>query len=61
MIVDAWREIAKNENIGLCDVTKAWGDIALTGIPPESLLYNGINHPDNQGHRIFVDGLMKFF
>ena len=59
--VNTWRLIAKSEKIGLCDVTKAWANIALKGIPPQSLLYNGINHPDNDGHKIFVDELMNFF
>ena len=57
----ALREIADEEQVGLADAARAWQHLCRTGLPYTTLLYNGINHPDDRGHRIFIDELMKFF
>jgi len=55
------RQIALEKNVGLSDAAKRWEHLWREGLPYITLLYNGINHPDDRGHKIFVDELMKFF
>ncbi len=55
------RQIALEKNVGLSDAAKRWEHLWKEGLPYITLLYNGINHPDDRGHKIFVDELMKFF
>lgn len=57
----ALREIAEEKKVGLADAARAWQNLCQIGIPYTTLLYNGINHPDDRGHQIFIDELMKFF
>ena len=38
-----------------------WEQLEFQGIPYETLLKNGINHPDDRGHRIFAEELMRYF
>jgi uncharacterized Ntn-hydrolase superfamily protein/lysophospholipase L1-like esterase len=57
----ALREIADQKQVGLADAARVWGHLAKEGIPYTTLLYNGINHPDDRGHRIFIDQLLQFF
>ena len=55
------RQIALEKNVGLSDAAKRWEHLWQEGLPYITLLYNGINHPDDRGHKLFVDELMKFF
>jgi len=55
------KEIAAEEKVGLADASARWGALRAVGIPYETLLVNGINHPDDRGHRMFVDALMELF
>ena len=57
----ALREIAEAEAVGLADAARRWQRLARIGLPYTTLLYNGINHPDDRGHRIFIDELLTFF
>jgi lysophospholipase L1-like esterase len=57
----ALREAAAERQVGLADVSLAWQNVRLLGIPYQTLLANGINHPDDRGHKIFVDALLSFF
>ena len=57
----ALREIAEEKEVGLADAALVWQHLCKMGIPYTTLLYNGINHPDDRGHRIFIDELMGFF
>ena len=57
----ALREIAAEKQVGLADAARAWQHLCKRGIPYTTLLHNGINHPDDRGHRIFIDELLKFF
>jgi len=55
------RELAGELHVGLADVAKRWEHLEQAGLPYETLLKNGINHPDDRGHWIFVEELMRFF
>ncbi|MBN2294710.1 MAG: SGNH/GDSL hydrolase family protein [Pirellulales bacterium] len=55
------REIAEEKQVGLADAARVWQHLYKVGIPYTTLLKNGFNHPDDRGHQIFVDELMKFF
>ena len=57
----ALRDIADDKGVGVADAARVWQHLAKTGIPYTTLLYNGINHPDDRGHRIFIDELLKLF
>lgn len=59
--VDALRKIAKEHAIGLADASKRWAHLDIEGIPYVTLLANGINHPDDRGHELFVKELLTFF
>lgn len=59
--VEILRKIAKERGVGLADASKRWEHLSNEGIPYITLLYNGINHPDDRGHRIFAEELLKFF
>ncbi|MBC7328118.1 hypothetical protein H5T87_08395 [bacterium] len=59
--VEILRKIAKEKDVGLADASRRWEHLAKEGIPYTTLLYNGINHPDDRGHQIFVEELLKFF
>jgi len=57
----ALRDIAEEKQVGLADAARVWQHLCKVGLPYTTLLYNGINHPDDRGHRIFIDELMTFF
>lgn len=52
---------AEKNNIALADASSRWGHLWKEGIPYVTLLRNGINHPDDRGHAIFADELIKCF
>lgn len=55
------RQIALERNVGLADAARRWEHLWVEGLPYITLLYNGINHPDDRGHRLFAEELMRFF
>ena len=55
------REFANSRNLALADASARWEHLAKEGLPYVTLLRNGINHPDDRGHAIFADELMKCF
>ncbi|MGC1479791.1 MAG: SGNH/GDSL hydrolase family protein [Chthoniobacterales bacterium] len=55
------RRFADENNVALADASKRWEQLWRQGIPYEIYLKNGINHPDNRGHKIFADALMEWF
>jgi lysophospholipase L1-like esterase len=55
------RALAREMNVALADVSLRWEHLAQEGLPYVTLLWNGINHPDNRGHDLFVRELMTFF
>jgi len=59
--VPVLREIASEKNIALADTSRRWEHLETEGLPYTTLLYNGINHPDDRGHELFVKDLLTFF
>lgn len=55
----ALRKLAAEEKVGLADAARRWELLEFEGVPYEILLKNGINHPDDRGHALFVDELMR--
>jgi len=53
------RELARKHGLVLADVHAAWGKLAAQGRDTDSLLSNGLNHPDEEGHKIMCDALLK--
>ena len=59
--VFALRDFATQNQLGLADASARWAHLWREGIPYVTYLHNGINHPDDRGHAIFADELMKNF
>jgi hypothetical protein len=57
----ALRKLAAEQKVGLADAAKRWELLEYEGIPYETLLLNGINHPDARGHALFAEELMRLF
>jgi len=55
------REFANTRNLALADASARWEHLVAEGLPYVTLLRNGINHPDDRGHVLFADELMKCF
>lgn len=59
--VEALRKIAEEKQVALADASKRWEHLAIEGVPYLVHLRNGINHPDDFGHALFVEELMRLF
>lgn len=59
--VKVLREFATQNNIAIADISLRYGRLWRQGIPYETLMMNGINHPDPQGLMIFADAVMNLF
>jgi lysophospholipase L1-like esterase len=59
--VEALRNFAEEHSIAIADASSRWGHLWKEGIPYITLLKNGINHPDDRGHEIFAEELIKCF
>ncbi len=55
----ALREYAQKHNLALADASARWEHLWKEGLPYITLLRNGINHPDDRGHALFADELMR--
>jgi len=55
------KDFAAENKVGLADASRRWAHLWLEGLPYITLLYNGINHPDDRGHQLFVQELRTFF
>jgi lysophospholipase L1-like esterase len=55
------RNIAAENQVGLADTSQRWEHLEEEGLPYITLLVNGINHPDDRGHEMFVRDLLSFF
>lgn len=55
------RKICEEKQVALADASKRWEHLAAEGIPYYIRLRNGINHPDDAGHQLFVEELMRLF
>jgi len=59
--VTSLREFCAENQAGLADTSRRWEHLWVEGLPYLTLLFNGINHPDDRGHALFVDDLKLFF
>jgi hypothetical protein len=59
--VEGLREFAAKHDVALADASLRYGRLWRQGIPYSTLLLNAINHPNEQGMRIFADSLMALF
>ncbi|MDR3709863.1 MAG: GDSL-type esterase/lipase family protein [Capsulimonadaceae bacterium] len=55
------REFAPREGIALADWSQRWEHLQAEGVPYETLLLNGINHPNNKGHEMLAQALIDLF
>lgn len=55
--VDRIRKFCEEEKIICVDVYRLWQDLRDYGIPYETMLANGINHPDNMAAAMFSESL----
>ena len=55
------KEFAAENKVGLADAARRWEHLWIEGQPYLTWLNNAINHPDDRGHRLFVEELQKFF
>ena len=47
--------------MALADASARWEHLWQEGLPYVTLLRNGINHPDDRGHSLFSEELIKCF
>jgi arylsulfatase A-like enzyme/lysophospholipase L1-like esterase len=57
----ALRAFADRRNLAVADASSRWAHLWKEGLPYVTLLRNGINHPDDRGHALFADELMRCF
>ncbi len=55
------RDLCVEQKVGVADTSQRWEHLDQEGIPYITLLVNGINHPDDRGHEMFVRDLLSFF
>lgn len=55
------RELCAEKKVGVADTSRRWEHLLEEGLPYVTLLFNGINHPDDRGHELFVKDLLAFF
>ncbi len=55
------RAYTRENGLALADAAYVWASLWKQGLPYLTLLANSINHPDERGHRIFADVLLRFF
>lgn len=59
--VDAMRTAASENKVALADTANIWENLWSIGIAYETLLANGLNHPNDLGHDFFAASLMELF
>lgn len=57
--VEFLRTYAVRKGIALADVSARWEHLAAEGLPYLTLLRNGINHPDDRGHALYTEELLR--
>jgi lysophospholipase L1-like esterase len=57
--VDAMRQAAIDHGVAVADAASIWANLRTVGIPYETLLANGLNHPNDLGHEFFAESLME--
>lgn len=59
--VKALYRFARERNLAVADASSRWAHLWTEGLPYVTLLRNSLNHPDDRGHRLFAEELMKCF
>jgi hypothetical protein len=60
--VPVLRELASNNDyVALADVFERWTHLNKEGFHPDWLYVNGLNHPNNRGHAIYAEELLRCF
>ena len=57
----AVERVAKEMNVGFVDVYGAWMKRVQAGMPLDSLILPGLDHPNEAGYRIIAEELMSLF
>lgn len=57
--VQAMRDATADNKVALADTTCIWQNLHSIGIPYETLLANGLNHPNDLGHEFFAASLIE--
>lgn len=52
-------DMAKSENVYVCDCYKKWKILNSLQIDTDKLLANGVNHPTREMHSLFADSLFE--
>ncbi|NQU45295.1 SGNH/GDSL hydrolase family protein [bacterium] len=55
------RKFSEGRRLALADASSRWGHLWKEGIPYMTLLRNGINHPEDRGHALFAEELIRCF
>lgn len=64
LVLDYYRcveEVARETGVGFVDVYAAWMERVRQGTPLESLILDGLDHPNESGYRIIAEELMRWF
>lgn len=59
--VSLLKKFAAANRLALADASARWEHLWREGVPYITLLSNAFNHPDDRGHRIFAEELIKCF
>jgi acyl-CoA thioesterase-1 len=54
-------DVAEEMGVGFVDVHGAWTRKVAEGVPLESLILPGLDHPNESGYRIIAEELMRHF
>ncbi len=54
-------DVAEEMGVGFVDVYGAWMRRVAEGVPLDSLILPGLDHPNELGYRIIAEELMRFF
>ncbi|KUK94205.1 MAG: SGNH/GDSL hydrolase family protein [Euryarchaeota archaeon] len=54
-------DVAEEMEVGFVDVYGAWMRKVAEGVPLESLILSGLDHPNELGYEIIAEELMRFF
>ena len=54
-------DVAEEMEVGFVDVYGAWMRKVAEGVPLESLILSGLDHPNELGYKIIAEELMRFF
>jgi acyl-CoA thioesterase-1 len=58
---DTLEVVAEEMDVGFVDVYGAWMKRAHEGVPLNSLILPGMDHPNERGYKIIAEELMRFF